>query len=204
MNDVTSAAHPNNRYFWILRIYNALHWPQIHRVCKAAHIRPVYSYLKPLVNKVCLWLQAAESDSVLAIQSYCNFLVSGFQTFHSLWPKQTIKHQSGIGKTWTPTCLSLSSRQNQMDNGYQWSICSQDFFFFQELTQTLKHTHPFKYYMNRPNTDSLFGTLVKRKLFGIEHKFCPHIMKNFRRKGTWLLAQPVSMFFTAVTMSTDI
>lgn len=65
------------------------------------------------------------------------------------------------------------------------------------------HTHIsiLEYYRNRLIRNSLSWTTLMRKLFGMEHQFCLHVVKNLRGKGTWPFAQPASLFFTPVTMS---
>lgn len=73
------------------------------------------------------------------------------------------------------------------------------FFFF------LAHTHIaiLEYYRKRLIRNSLFWTPLMRKLVGMEHEICLHFVKNLWGKGAWPLAQPASLFFTPVTMSSN-
>lgn len=63
------------------------------------------------------------------------------------------------------------------------------------------HISILEYYRNRLIRNSLSWTTLMRKLFGMEHQFCLHFVKNLRGKWTWPFAQPASLFFTPVTMS---
>lgn len=81
------------------------------------------------------------------------------------------------------------------------------FFFFFQSKYVCVHIYTYisilEYYRNRLIRNSLFWTPLMRKLFGMEHEFCLHFVKNLRGKGTWPFAQPASLFFTPVTKSSN-